>query len=190
MVTCNRNMQQTLYYSIYCCVLTERSFWLYYNTTGQLLTNHVLLLFSRFSTHIWNRSSVFKASKLRHVTILHNKNKQNLCVCLRYPWVHLQNCEKRLSTSFLSPCIEKFRSHWTDLYEIRIPQPVPPPKFGMFVSQNKFRNVLQSYHSCSEGRRSVSSNYSIFRIFFLPFLVRGLQGHSKTVTTSLDAAYV
>jgi len=48
--------------------------------------------------------------------------------------------------------------------------PPPPPKFGTFVFQNKFRNVLQSCRSCSEGRRSVSSNYSIFRKFFLPFL--------------------
>jgi len=53
-------------------------------------------------------------------------------------------------------------------YESRTPP--PPPKFGTFVFQNKFRNVLQSCRSCSEGRRSVSSNYSIFRKFFLPFL--------------------
>ena len=118
------------------------------------------------SFHIWNRASVSKANKLRHVTILRNKNKQNPCVCLRYPWVHSQNCEKPLFASFLSLRIEKFRSHWTDLYEIRLRKPDPPPKFGTFVFQNKLRNALQCCHSCSEVRRSASSNYSIFRKYF------------------------
>ena len=36
MVTCYRNMQQTSHYSIYC-VLTELSFWSYYNINGWIL---------------------------------------------------------------------------------------------------------------------------------------------------------
>jgi hypothetical protein len=45
------------------------------------IISHVLLQFSLFTFDIWIRSSVSKASNLRHITILRNKSKQNHFVC-------------------------------------------------------------------------------------------------------------